>query len=150
MGEALQILKFEADGVGADHLATDTGEGKATLLVAGLLAGQHGDLGVGDGQRHAEVQRRLAAVEGPIELRLGRPQIDHAELDGLAHLLGGQSDALLLVHGLDHVLGEFAQGGVEGGDWRAFFTQYGLVEANNRQEHGSEGKTVSPVLGAAN
>jgi len=55
-----------------------------------------------------QVERRAGPVEFPVEINLRFAHIDHAELDGAAHLLGGESDAARCMHGLNHRGGEVA------------------------------------------
>ena len=45
-----------------------------------------------------------------------------------ADLVGGQPHARGVVHGLEHVVGQLAQGGVELGDVRAREAQHGIAE----------------------
>src|SRR5690606_15771838 len=109
----------------------------ATFLVDCVVAFEDGDLGIGDRHRHDEVERRRLAVEFPAEIAMGLRQIDDAELEGAADLLGGEADAGGGVHGFDHVACEQGEFGVEAGYGSTFLAQHGIVVVNYLQNHGS-------------
>ena len=136
---ALHVLILHGDPVGAHDVAPNLGKGQAALLGYGGRFGLGGHPGVHENQRHDEFLGRLLAVELPRVLGLGLPQVDDAELDRPADLLGRQSDAGRFMHRLDHVVRQPGQRGIEYRDFIPLFAQDRLVVMNNSQQHGSMG-----------
>jgi len=66
----------------------------------------------------------MGAIDFPGEVYFGFAHVHDAELDGMANLLGGEADALGIVHGVDHFVGEFPQGGVKNRNFCTFLTEY--------------------------
>ena len=87
---------------GPFDFAVDFRETEAAFRRAGAFAGGF-DHGVDQHQRHDAGHVGLLAVQ----FEGGRPvgdaaQVQHCQLQGAAHLLGGQADALVGVHGFQH------------------------------------------------
>ena len=134
------VVIGDGDFVGADDVAADFRK-RETALLDDVIVGVAFDFddGVDERHRHEEFERRFGPIEFPIEVDFGGAQIDDAELDGAADLLGGEADATRGVHGLDHGGGELGERRVEAGDFVALTSQNGIVVMNNWQGHRSVG-----------
>lgn len=140
MRDAAFVVIRDDDLVGPNDVAANLWKGKAALLddvVVGVAF--EFDDGVGECHRHEEFERRFGAIELPVEVDFGGAEIDDAELDGAADLLGREADAAGGVHGLDHGGGELGERRIEAGDFVALTPQNGVVVMNNWQRHRSVG-----------
>ena len=108
-GFSTEILADDADTGGSFHLVMESRHAEASLRFRALLIADGMDLGIDHHQRHEGVEFDLAASDPGAtgSAVLSRENIDHGHLDGAPDLMGGQSHALLLVHGDDHRLGQF-------------------------------------------
>ena len=138
---ALHVLVLHGDPIGARDVTMNLGKGQAALLGHGGGFGLGGHPGVHENQWHDEFLGRLLAVELPRVLGLGFPQVDDAELDRPANLLGRQPDADGGIQCRDHVVRQLAKCGIECRDFIPLFAQDRLVVMNNSQQHGSMGAT---------
>ncbi len=103
MLDAVFILKLYGNLVGARDIAANIGKGEAAFfedVLIGILV--DGDLRVGDDHGHEEIERGLRAIELPIEIDVTLAKIYCAQLEGATDLLGGEADAVRVMHRVDH------------------------------------------------
>jgi hypothetical protein len=117
-GLAGEVLGLEFEGAGADDVGVDVGEGEAAFL-AFLFAGGVGEDGV-------DVDAVVVGVAGVVH---------DEEADVVTDLGGGEADAAVFAHELEHAVDEGAEVGVEGVDGPA-----GLAESGVRV--GDDGEVV--------
>ena len=129
---------LDADGqqaIGLDLARRALGIERAHLHPLGAL-----DAVVDAGHRQAAFVAFHALVAGPQQLGVDQHQalvaffrhVDHDQALVHVDLGGGQADALGLVHGLEHVVDQLAQGGIDRGDGLGHLVQAGVGVAKNR------------------
>ncbi len=136
VGDAVFVVVTDADFGGAHDIAANVGKGEAAFFVGVGFVGLGGELGVDERHRHEEVERRDGAVEFPGEIAFGVAEVHDAELESAPDLLGGEADAVGIVHRVHHIRREFAEGGVKDGDAFSFLAENGGIKMDDRQDHG--------------
>lgn len=131
------ILELNPNDVGTNDVAVNAGERQATLFIDGVIALHDLDLGVGDGHRHDEVERRGDAIKFPPGIEVSAREVDHAELHGAADLLGGEADTGGGVHGFNHGTREQGEFVVEMVNASTFGAEHVVVVVNYPENHGS-------------
>ena len=95
------------------------------------------DIRIGKDERHPFFEDGLLAIDAKIALQLrGMGDIDDGQLEGDPDLRCRQANAVGLVHGFDHILGQRARLVRDIGDWRAIDAQHGVAINDNGQNHG--------------
>jgi len=141
--DAVEVLVFDPDELGACDVSLDFGQGQATFLVVELFARKKFDLRVGQGHGFEEGRGEGLAVKDAGNRVIGMiGNLDHAKAQGLPDLLGRQPDALGVAHGIDHVTGQVEEFVGEVGDCLAFFVKDVFSVLCDAQGHLGEGSTV--------
>ena len=140
-------LGFEIEHLAGEILTDDTDAGrtiniilksrnaKASLDIEIAFLSDRMDLGIDHHQRHEAINFNLPISYPGSAWTIfhGGHHINHCQLDGTTHLLGGEATSLLLVHGDHHFLGEFHEGVVDLFNPAAFAAQCRMAVFDNFQ-----------------
>ena len=133
---AIEILVFDPDELGARDVPLDFGQGQATFLIVELFAGKKFDFRIGERHGHEESRGEGLPVKDAGNRVIGMiGNFNHAEAQGLPDLLGGQADALGVAHRLDHFLVQISEFLGEVGDCFAFVVKDALPVLCDAQGH---------------
>ena len=112
MGVAFSVLILATHTYRAGDFTAYIREGETAFFVNIFTWVDDRDFRICQCHRHNQIKWRLLAVEAIIELGLfafGRAHVHYAELQCEANLLRGQADAVFVIHGVDHVVGELRE-----------------------------------------
>lgn len=146
-GAGEESLGFEIERLAGEILTDDTDAGRtiniilksrnteASLDIKIAFLSDRMDLRIDHHQRHEAINFNLPISDpGPAgTIFYGGHHVNHGQLDGTTHLLGGETASFLLVHGDQHFLGEFHKGVVDLFDPATFAAQGRMAVFDNFQ-----------------
>lgn len=133
---AVDILKIDLHRIGPQDIPPDVGKRQAAFLAKDLFPGQHFHHWIHQGHRHDQINRLPEAIKLVIELFIRQVgNIHDKNHKGPVDLLGGQADALLGIHGLNHVRDEIAEFFIERLNLLARLTEHRLSILCHAQLH---------------
>ncbi len=141
--DAVEILIFHPDEFGAGDVSLDSGQGQATFLIVEFIAREKLDLRVGQGHGFDKGRGEGFAVQDAGHRVIGMiGNLDHAKAQRFPDLLGRQTDALGVAHGVDHVTGQVEEFVGKVGDRLAFLVKDAFSVLCDAQGHMGKGQPV--------
>ena len=141
---AREILRMNGDPRRPANIGGDFRDAQATFDTH-FFTLRMGDFGVDENERHVGADIGGEAGEEQTRGPVAVTDINHGELHGPAHLLGGETDAVGGVHGFQHIGGELAQLRRDLRDALPFFAQDGVAVLCNFENHARSIEQPPPV-----
>ena len=145
----LFIGGVDFDGFGAGDVGVDFRETQATF-GAELIVAEQLQYWIDEDERHVQGRVHGLAIDfhdgGPV---LDFANIDDGKLEGVADLLGGETDTGGIFHRFQHVGDKLADFLGQFTDRRAFAAEDGIAVFNDGQQHRATGAATHHSLGQA-